>query len=67
MASASIRWTVANMSKMRTEAEVAAWFRRETARIADDDTVVREAIGHALNEAWTAAYGHRYDEGPVSS
>ena len=27
------------------------------------DTMVRETIAYALDEAWTAAYGHRFGEG----
>lgn len=55
--------------KCRTEPEpaVIAWIRTEKERIEAachgevSDTMVREMISWALDEAWTQAYGHAFD------
>jgi hypothetical protein len=53
------------------EGEVLAWVRCQTGRIASQhpeirDTMVRETVAYALDEAWEAAYGHRFPGGGAS-
>jgi len=55
--------------RCRTEPEVAvsAWLKVEWDRVEAEghreiyDTMVRETVAYALDEAWQEAYGHRFD------
>jgi hypothetical protein len=52
------------------EADLLAWIEAAKGRIERAghrevwDTMVRETIAYALDEAWTEAYGHRFGEEP---